>query len=279
MHPYDQKFVSGHFYMPHTAGYQPYEVPLSPGSRRPELVVPTVPIVEPEVDTSDRQVTDPGPRATYYIMLFVAVIIALLASIRGAPAQLYRGVNFNGLICGVDAPVLDMPFVYYPLSGSGKRAELLIDEPQCVVSCPGVKDVGRTLDVPMSQLERDPASGSSVVVQYRVHTPVYATRQIADYLCLPLDESLKSKVLGLHQGFRRQLIFGLGTSQNAWPAIVVAVVCCLIGGGAISALVLKNVPWVAPIIAAPAWPLVLLAAGSYALWFSAGVNVSSIYQK
>ena len=241
------------------------------------MTIPTIPIVEAEPDTGERRSTDQGWKVGFLLTSLLAALVALTAGAKGVPEVLYRGVNFNGLICGVDGPVLDRPYTYYPLSATSKRPSLLLKEPQCVAACPGIADVGKTLDVPMSQLERD--ASSSVVVQYRVNTPLYATRLVADYLCVPLDARLKAAVLGAYQGLGRQMRFGLGTAAHAWPAIFLSVMVCAVLGSAVLVSLVGQASWLPSLLAAPSIPVLMFTIACYSFWFAIAGKVPNIYFK
>ncbi|KAH0473620.1 MAG: hypothetical protein KVP17_003555 [Porospora cf. gigantea B] len=129
----------------------------------------------------------------------------------------------------------------------------------------------------MSQLERD--ASSSVVVQYRVNTPLYATRLVADYLCVPLDARLKASVLGAYQGLGRQMRFGLGTAAHAWPAVFLSVMVCAVLGSAVLVTLVGQASWLPSLIAAPSIPMLLFAIACYSFWFAIAGKVPNIYFK
>uniref|UniRef100_A0A0G4I7C8 Choline transporter-like protein n=1 Tax=Chromera velia CCMP2878 TaxID=1169474 RepID=A0A0G4I7C8_9ALVE len=170
----------------------------------------------------NRSITD-----AWALGLFAAMVVGILwASIHGFmggnPARLYKGVNFQGKVCGVDAGLTDRPFVFFPLDAESPTVN--IQKGLCVARCFTQADAenGVTVKVPwaVEGAEADVSTGTTA-------TPVYATSLVADAYCIPEKGSEQTPVLEQLSSAFTQLQMGIGSLSQSWFILVVAFVWSL----------------------------------------------------
>eukprot|EP01068_Selenidium_serpulae_P018393 Selendium_serpulae@DN6454_c2_g1_i1.p1 len=183
------------------------------------------PVSTVENEAPSRKTTDMWALVLLLAFLAGGVVVAVDSTARGSIPSLYRGVNYSGLVCGVDPPVLDMPFLYFPLDPTKSTHSLLLKDGRCVEACPSVDDVKakRTIPVSRRDTQLDPKHGSAVVMEFRVQTPVYATRLVANSFCVPADAALARQLTPILASRSSQLSMALGGVASAWPVIVMFV--------------------------------------------------------
>ena len=83
------------------------------------------------------------------IMFIVAVVLlaglAVTAYQEGEVARLYKGINYNGRLCGLDHPVEAKPYLFWPKSPSS--GDIDPSTPLCVKKCPTEDDANKAVTV------------------------------------------------------------------------------------------------------------------------------------
>eukprot|EP01069_Polyplicarium_translucidae_P003480 Polyplicarium_translucidae@DN2325_c0_g1_i1.p1 len=179
-------------------------------------------LAAPQDDQRKRAFTDGGCFVAFVAFLAVMAFVAWYALAEGAPARLYRGVNFNGKICGYDRGVIDLPYLYFPLDPSTSRPNLLVQDGRCVRFCPSNEDVkvGRTIPVSRRHTDVDEDGSSALTVEYNVESPAYASEVVGNAFCLPKDEKLRADAASALRSTWRQVAFAIGSMSSAFPVIV-----------------------------------------------------------
>eukprot|EP00915_Cephaloidophora_sp_WS-2016_P012006 GHVH01017466.1.p1 GENE.GHVH01017466.1~~GHVH01017466.1.p1 ORF type:complete len:463 (-),score=57.34 GHVH01017466.1:2167-3555(-) len=217
----------------YSAGYEP----LFDGD------IPVVPVIE-TADTDGPFCTDVPWFGSFSCLMLLSLAIAIFAAVQSNPMRLMAFPNYKGEYCGLDDSVKGKPFIYYPLDPSARAANLMLHAGQCVADCPGLRDVGRPIAIPMMQNEVDEANPgtSGIVVRYTVQSPMYATELERVNVCVPIDKTLRSNVLEVIATYNIQTRRMLGSIENAWPAMLRDVTISMAVFGFISQVALSALP-------------------------------------
>ncbi|KAL8425635.1 hypothetical protein Efla_003355 [Eimeria flavescens] len=212
-----------------------------------------------------RRVTDRNWLVLFASFLLLCLFFVLIALTEGSPSRLYRGMNYQGKTCGVDAEVKDLPYLYFPLDPRESFASLMLRDGRCVAKCPTEEDVenGMTIPAPVRETTVDPSKTSAMTVEFLLLSPAYSATLIADAFCVPVDASLRAQMAPALNGTFRQMQFAVGSLYTA-------------GGTVFGYLLLSVVLSFAFAVCTRASPRVLLAVAavsSILLSFVAGGNL------
>ncbi|KAF8819830.1 hypothetical protein IE077_000635 [Cardiosporidium cionae] len=181
-----------------------------------------------------------------YFMIFLGILIGgtlFVAIPRSNISRLYKGINYQGKVCGKDASVRRLPYLFYPLDprsspdgpsllrihspleqlSSTASYSLNSFSPYCISSCPSKKEskAGQTIPISFVDTSQSKDRSSAIVTEYKVHSPLYPTERVANSLCLPTDPALRAKVgVALKQQSSHFHRWAVGSLLVAWPLFI-----------------------------------------------------------
>eukprot|EP00916_Digyalum_oweni_P016386 GHVL01026873.1.p1 GENE.GHVL01026873.1~~GHVL01026873.1.p1 ORF type:complete len:269 (+),score=23.97 GHVL01026873.1:153-959(+) len=188
-----------------------------------------------EDTTEDRRCTDIPCCLIFLAFIGVLLYVLAIGASEGNPGRLYRGINYNGKVCGVDFGVIDKPYLFWPTSPD-PPFEVDLDTPVCISSCPTQEDVdaGMTVNYPSRKTISNDDTHTITTAVDSTPVAVYASKPFLHSYCEPLNTNLAHHVTkGASSHFRQfqEAMAGVGT---AWPVLVgalgVTILLCFIYG-------------------------------------------------
>eukprot|EP00930_Biecheleria_cincta_P045470 TRINITY_DN31333_c0_g1_i1.p1 TRINITY_DN31333_c0_g1~~TRINITY_DN31333_c0_g1_i1.p1 ORF type:complete len:700 (-),score=71.44 TRINITY_DN31333_c0_g1_i1:291-2390(-) len=192
---------------------------------------------------AQRKCTDLPCLVIFFAYLAGMVAITKWAIENGNPRRLTHGFNYQGELCGVDAPVLSKPLVYWCGAGgvqdNGHPVKLDTQFPICVESCPQSFDTEMAClgveEVKVSTEGEEPyVTRVTEITQSTIKQMSYPTMEFSGMYCVPHfikehvlgDDSLTMQLLGkdgpLGSTYKR-LAGAFGGLHRCWLVLVCAI--------------------------------------------------------
>jgi len=166
-------------------------------------------MIDKETGQAPRRCTDVQTCFCFLVYLIIALTLLGVAAQHGNRGRLTHGTDYYGRVCGVDAGVENMPFLFWcrkdAPSGAAVPADIDLDSPSCVPYCPNSnsptvlipclrKAVSSFDEIPGGQF----GNVKTMVVKTQeslVQTIPYPTTPRGGRYCIPHDAALAEKVL------------------------------------------------------------------------------------
>jgi len=170
----------------------------------------------------------------FIVFLFAIAAFACLYIYCGAEGQIGRiehGVDYAGRVCGVDAAVVNQPYLYWcPSSSANGVLELELENPICVTKCPGADDKGGGTS-PLFAAEPGclAVTGAEGITAYR-------TVVLFNRYCLPhsgfteYEDIAKHLTGGQLTNNAREVLRSMSSIPSAWPVLIGAFLISIVVG-------------------------------------------------
>lgn len=157
----------------------------------------------------------------------------------GDMRRLYHGYDYQGRLCGVDQDDMNQTLGTY-LFWCRKRNDILgldLAYPICTDSCPSSANETRNcvqfpprVGAPVT-LDSEGSFKQTIVYEF-VAVPQYESTIFAHRYCMPKENAMMKQVTSFiqDQGFASKLVFRVGETLSAWPAILMSAILALILG-------------------------------------------------
>lgn len=198
--------------------------------------------IDSDTGMSPRRVSDLPCCFIFLLFGLLCLTLVFNAFQHGNMGRLTHGVDYYGRVCGVDAGVENMPFLFWCRADPASTLEpagLDLDRPSCVPYCP--VSIGGNVSIPCLQPHKHNSDlvtaeqfGNKKTLVFEmqesiVETAPYATRPRGGRYCIPTDPALAdvvlsdNRALGLFSSNRALTL--LGTLGHLWWLLAL---CCLV---------------------------------------------------
>jgi len=203
--------------------------------------------IDKSTGQAPRRCTDVQCCFQFLVVAIGALTLVAVCKQHGNMGRLTHGVDYYGRVCGVDAGVENMPFLFWcrgDAPAAGVPALLDLDRPSCVPYCPTSSNV--TVRIPCLQHAEKTTSSipggqfgnvETLMVQMQeslVMTTPYATRPRGGRYCIPLDKTLEDLVLtspkALGPFSANRILTTLGTLGHLYWLLLIATILSIAGG-------------------------------------------------
>eukprot|EP00919_Chromeraceae_sp_WS-2016_P008749 GHVR01020517.1.p1 GENE.GHVR01020517.1~~GHVR01020517.1.p1 ORF type:complete len:643 (-),score=87.67 GHVR01020517.1:230-2158(-) len=177
---------------------------------------------------ANRTCTDVWGLIVFGLLVAAAVLISLHSFSKGKPARLYKGINFNGQVCGVNPHVIHKPFLFWPIDPIHGTIDK--ETPLCVKKCPSQEDADnkKTVNYPLRETVQNVDSHAFTTTQTEVPSPVYATELIADSYCVPPPGNGQHIAAEKMHGHWFQLQKMIGSLESTWELLLAVSILALL---------------------------------------------------
>mmetsp|Transcript_42055 Transcript_42055/g.98011 ORF Transcript_42055/g.98011 Transcript_42055/m.98011 type:complete len:855 (-) Transcript_42055:224-2788(-) len=217
--------------------------------------------IDPDSGVGPRRCTDCV--CVWLFLAYVVFMLSFLAWVKNHNVdgrdysdvrRLTHGMDFEARLCGVDDGVQDKPYVFWCRDDAAEvefntvPSQLNLKHPVCIEDCPST-----SVTTPQTRkvecLMRAQGNGENYAIQpvpmqggplgsvqnyflmfreQTVYTTTYDSQLLAGRYCVPTNEALKADVLHGPLGLAASLQKGIGSFQDCWIVVFLAVVVAVV---------------------------------------------------